>query len=44
MSETGMYYIQTNLDLSVRHKNGNIDFQLIICLYLFGQNTNKSIG
>ena len=44
MSESYIYYIQTNLDLSVRHKNVNIDFQQIIRLYLFGQNTNKSIG
>ena len=44
MSESSMNYIQTNLELSVRIKIGSIDFRSIIYLYLFGQNTNKSIG
>lgn len=44
MSESGMNYIQTNPELLVGLKIGNADFQSIICLYLFGQNTNKSIG
>ena len=44
MYESGMNYIQTNPKLLVDLKIIIIDIQAIICLYLFGLNTNKSIG